>query len=80
MRHQRQQGMYRGVQVGRPMTVAEKIRGGETAYQQLDSGEELVVTWNGTEYEVESIDYNTITKFNSIKDINEHYDIYLWVR
>lgn len=76
MRHG-SQGMYRGVRVSNPTTVAEKIKGGQEAYKQLDSGEELNITWNGDQYEVESIDLGTIRKFDTIKEINEAYDIYI---
>lgn len=47
------------------------------ARQQLDSGEELEITWNGNEYEVYSIDYNITTKFNIVAEINDEYNIYL---
>lgn len=80
MRHQKQQGLYRGVQVGRPMTVAEKIKGGKEAYNQMDDGEELAVSWNGTQYEVRSIDFNTITKFDTLEEVNEAYNTYIYVK
>lgn len=76
MRGNRNQGMYRRVQVGRKMTAADRLRFGDELYQQLDSGDEILVNWVDDHYEVEVVG-DCLRKFNKVVEIEEFFRIKL---
>lgn len=75
----RNNGMYRGVQVGKRDTAATQLRNGKEVYRQLDNNDEILVNWNEDHYEVEyiGIQANYTQSFEKVKDIETKYNISL---
>lgn len=81
-RRGRVEGMYRGVQSRKPSfaSIAQsKIMNGEEAYQQLDNGDEITVSWNDEKFILNNHSQGFTKEYNSVKEINEEYEISLQV-
>lgn len=75
-------GLYRGVQRRPPSfaSIAEsKIMSGGEAYQQLDNGDEITVTWDGEEFILNNHSQGFIERYDSVKEVNDKYEISLQV-